>query len=78
MNRPPLESSPIMPVWANWFTSAWRLLNTIEASGPTSKRPVSNLFIGMTYFDTTLNKPIWLKSFSAGVSVWIDATGTSV
>ena len=78
MNRPPLESAPIMPAWANWFTSAWKLLNVVEAHGTTAQRPTTGLFIGMTYFDTTLNKPIWLKAYSAGVATWIDATGATV
>lgn len=40
----------------------------------TTDRPTTNLLIGMQYYDTTLNKPIWYK----GSSVWVDATGTTV
>lgn len=40
----------------------------------TTGRPTTNLLIGMQYYDTTLNKPIWYK----GSSVWVDATGTTV
>jgi hypothetical protein len=32
--------------------------------------------IGLMVYDTTLNKPIWLKS--TGPAVWVDATGTPV
>lgn len=78
MNRPPLESGPIKQEWSNWFTKVWLLLNTVEAKGSTAQRPTKNIFIGMTYFDTTLNKPIWVKGYTAGAAVWIDATGAVV
>ena len=43
-------------------------------SGVGSSRPTTSLYIGMQYFDTTLNKPIWYK----GNGDWVDATGTTV
>lgn len=42
-------------------------------SGATTDRPV-NTVVGLCYFDTTLNKPIWCK----GGNVWVDATGATV
>jgi hypothetical protein len=42
---------------------------------PSAGRPTTNLAIGMTIFDTTLNKPIWLKSLTP---TWVDATGGTV
>jgi len=42
-------------------------------AGTTAQRP-SNIGVGFQYFDTTLGKPIWLKSSG----VWIDATGTTI
>lgn len=44
-------------------------------SGSTANRPFSTAFVGMMYFDTTLNKPIWRNSANSG---WVDATGASV
>lgn len=48
-------------------------------SGSTASRPTDSLpgrWIGESFFDTTLNKPIWLKSVNP--DVWIDATGAVV
>lgn len=43
--------------------------------GTTEERPTStqNVFQGVQYFDTTLNKPIWWTG-----SKWVDATGADV
>ena len=45
----------------------------LPLSGPTADRPTAGLVIGLFYFDTTLNKPIWWKG-----TVWVDATGATV
>ena len=51
----------------------------IPASGTTIQRPKVNaatnnvLAIGFTYFDTTLNIPIWWNG-----KVWVNASGTTV
>ena len=42
---------------------------------PSAGRPTTDLAIGMTIFDTTLNKPIWLKNLTP---TWIDSTGSAV
>jgi hypothetical protein len=46
--------------------------------GATASRPADTtvMYVGMQYFDTTLNKPIWLKTVSP--VAWVDATGTAV
>ena len=43
-----------------------------KASGTTAERP-TNVEIGFMYFDTDLNKPIWM-----GNSGWVDAIGNAV
>jgi len=60
--------------WITWFTVLWSVTDSIDSSGTTADRPISNLFVGRTYFDTTLGKPIWLKS--ARPNVWVLADGT--
>lgn len=42
-------------------------------SGTTASRP-TDVDIGFNYFDTTLGKPVWLKTGTT----WVDATGTTV
>lgn len=63
-----------------WFESINYWLRPIGSTGTTANRPVDTsqipLYIGQTYFDTTLNKPIWVKSKNP--TVWVDATGASV
>lgn len=77
MNRPPIDTSlnqQKMPrEWAAWFTAAWNVLDSVDASGTTANRPTKNLFIGRPYFDTTIGKPIWLKSVRP--TVWVTADG---
>jgi hypothetical protein len=42
-------------------------------SGVTTNRPTAYLQIGQTYFDTTLNIPIWWNG-----KHWVNASGTTV
>lgn len=60
--------------WTVWFTNLWVQTNSV--SGPTADRPTKDLFVGKQYYDTTLNKPIWLRSVRP--TVWKDATGATV
>ena len=42
-------------------------------AGATSTRPNAGLVIGQTFFDTTLDRPIWWNG-----TAWINASGTPV
>lgn len=58
-------------------TNIWREVGDVirSLSGPTTARPSSAAIVGMQYFDTTLNKPIWRNATNSG---WVDATGATV
>jgi hypothetical protein len=43
---------------------------TVPNFGPSTSRPTEGLLVGQTYFDTTLNRPIWWNG-----NYWIDAIG---
>ena len=43
---------------------------TIPNFGPSSARPTEGLLVGQTYFDTTLDRPIWWNG-----TYWINAIG---
>lgn len=43
---------------------------TVPNFGPSSARPTEGLLVGQTYFDTTLNRPIWWNG-----EYWINAIG---
>lgn len=79
--NPIVEKTGILStVWRSFMESVNYWLRPIGSSGTTANRPVDTsqipLYIGQTYFDTTLNKPIWVKSKNP--TVWIDATGAAV
>lgn len=65
---------PSLP-WQEWFMQVFRICFAVQQSGTTAQRPTSQLWIGRTYFDTTLNKPVWVNSSATG---WVDADGSAV
>lgn len=68
------DGSPLPP-WYRWLTIAGNVLTALTTSGTTAERPVSFLWIGRTYFDTSLNIPVWYDG--NGSTGWCDATGTA-
>lgn len=56
----------------NFLGQLFRACLAIYESGATAQRPVTGLWIGRPYFDTTLGKPIWYKSPG-----WVKADGTA-
>jgi hypothetical protein len=80
MIQPPPTRSPIVdekamikPEWQEFFSAAFFSLRAYEMSGTTANRPTKRLFVGMPYFDTTLNRPIWYTGTN-----WIRADGVVV
>jgi hypothetical protein len=61
------------PPWANTFNRWHTIIASAQQSGPTAARPDSLLWIGRRFFDTTLGKPVYLKSVKP--SVWVDGAG---
>lgn len=52
------------------------LISHILGSGTSAERPTTIGEIGGMFFDTTLGKPIWIKTTDP--LVWVDATGATV
>jgi hypothetical protein len=71
------ETGGITVPWGQWVQRTHNNAKTLQQSGVTADRPTSVLWIGRFYFDTTLNKPIWIKQVKPAV-VWIDASGAVV
>ena len=66
-----------MPVtWGQWFSLVTRFVNALKSSGPTANRPTDGLWIGRQFYDTTLNKPVFVSAVKP--TVWRDAAGTVV
>lgn len=77
--RPPMfdGSGNFTAAWAGWFSIVQYILQDQSNSGPTTQRPTTNQYVGKTYFDTTLGKPIWIKT-GGSPPTWVDATGAPV
>ena len=67
MLMPPSEG------WRNFFNAVFNVCNALTQSGTTARRPTTLLWVGRTYFDVTLNRPIWYTGTN-----WIRADGTVV
>ena len=59
--------------WTTFFSNAFTILTSVSQSGTTADRPVKLLWVGRTYFDTTINRPIWYSGTN-----WIKADGVVV
>ena len=62
--------------WQQLFSRWQALILAIPQSGATASRPTSGLWIGRQFFDTTLGKPVYVKSVKP--TVWVDGAGTVV
>lgn len=60
--------------WQQWFNRINTLNQAAAQAGPTSARPVKNLWVGRRFFDSTLGKPIYVKTVNP--AVWVDGIGT--
>lgn len=70
------DDKRITTPWNHWFQRVQNVVLAAYSSGTTANRPTKLLWVGRFFFDTTLGKPVWVKS--VGPVVWIDATGTVV
>jgi hypothetical protein len=68
------------PAWRAWLSQLAVVAQAVGSGGTTAQRPVGTptvpLFLYQPFFDTTLGKPIWIKTLNP--TVWVDATGTPV
>lgn len=62
--------------WQSWLSRVHSIVITGQQSGPTADRPTSQVWIGRQFFDTTLNKPVFVAAVKP--IVWRDAAGTVV
>lgn len=78
INQPPVagiidENGNASNGLATFLNSVFVILAAVVSSGTTANRPTKVLWTGRTYFDTTLNRPIWYTGTN-----WIRADGTVV
>lgn len=70
------ESGAFAPVWGAWLSLIHRAVATLRESGPTALRPGFGLWIGRRYWDTDLQKPVYVASVNP--TVWKDSSGAPV
>ena len=66
----------LKPPWQSWFASVFQWLGPQGQHGTTATRPMSSLYVGLSYFDSTLGYPVWVKSLNP--TVWVNGTGATV
>lgn len=84
INTPPLADALIdrsgmaRNALSQWVMQVFRICFDVQNSGTTAQRPVTNLYPGKEYFDTSLGalgKKIFVNKNSSG---WVDGTGAAV
>ena len=70
------EDRKAFRTWAQWLTWVHLTIQAARQSGPTAERPTTLLWIGRQFYDTTLNKPVFVRSVRP--VQWRDAAGTIV
>jgi hypothetical protein len=62
--------------WLQWFQRIQNVAGAAYSSGVTADRPTKGLWIGRQFYDTTLNKPVYVSAVNP--TVWQDASGAVV
>lgn len=62
--------------WFTYMSLLNNLLQFIGGNGATASRPTTSLYVGYTFFDTTLGYPVYVKSLNP--TVWVNGAGSVV
>ena len=76
ISQAPQSSNPDVVLgigWQQFFGTVSMLLGALTQSGTTTQRPIALLWVGRTYFDTSLGLPIWYNGTD-----WVNASGAVV
>jgi hypothetical protein len=69
------DGTPTNP-WNQWFQRVQNVVTAAYSSGPTTSRPTKLLWVGRSFYDLTLGRPVWV--YSVNPTVWKDAFGAIV
>lgn len=75
-NDPVTVGGVAFRTWMEWFSRVHTIVSSAQQSGPTAERPTVVLWIGRVFYDTTLNKPVYVAAVKP--TVWRDASGNPV
>jgi hypothetical protein len=67
------QGGDVTAPWQLWFSRVHSIVVTGQQSGTTANRPTTQVWVGRQYFDTTLNKPVFVSAVKP--VVWRDASG---
>lgn len=70
------DNKNITLVWAAVVNRMLQVVNSGQEAGTTAQRPASGLWVGRRYWDTNLQKPVYLAAVRP--NVWRDAAGAVV
>lgn len=70
------EDGKLSRAWSAFETQTYRATRSRYGAGTTVERPTVGLYVGGDYFDTTLGKPVWLKTVGPP-QVWVTADGVA-
>jgi hypothetical protein len=76
INNPPYDERKTSQTLFTWFTQVFTICLANQQSGITADRPTSGVWIGRRYYDTTLNKPVYVSAVKP--IVWRDSAGVIV
>jgi hypothetical protein len=76
LTQPP-RSLAKTPEELAWLEQLARIVNAGVGSGTTANRPTTFVWLGRSYWDEDLDKPVYVKSVGPPV-VWVDGAGASV
>jgi len=81
-DAPPLdEQGRFTTPWLQLFRIWAVTILAIRQAGPTTERPTTLLWVGRRFFDTTLNRPVYVYNVAmaaAGTGGWVNADGITV
>lgn len=77
------KSGNITSSYRGWFSSINTWLGPLGQSGATAMRPKTGLYPGLSYFDTTLGYPVFVKTVGTNKpgnssAVWVNGAGGTV
>lgn len=64
------QQGKIASPWQQFHSEVFKALIALQTSGTTAQRPTKGLYVGRTYFDTTLGYRIDYNG-----SIWVDSQG---
>lgn len=71
------EKGDIENEWIKYFTDIYQGLLATQSAGTTALRPTKNIYIGRSYFDTTLGYLVSIKQVKP-VVIWVNGAGATV